>query len=147
MRSLLFELRPDSLERASIESLIQFVADAFSGRTNVPVSLEVEGLGDQPSEVKTVFYRITQEIFNNIAKHTEATSVVVNLDINSKQLALSVRDNGLGFDLQANHQTGMGLSIMQERAVEVGAQLKVESQPGEGTRVSLYWSEPELEQL
>ncbi len=139
MRSLLFELRPASLERASIDTLIQFVADAFSGRTRVPVTMEVEGFGDQPAEVKTVIYRITQEIFNNIAKHAQATSVEVDLENGTQIISLNIRDNGTGFNPKENEDKGMGLSILKERAVEIGAQLKIESQVGQGTRVTLKW--------
>ena len=141
MRSLLFELRPASLEKASMETLIQFAADAFTGRTRVPVILESEGFGELPADVKTAFYRITQEIFNNIAKHASAASVEIRLESRSKHVELSIMDNGVGFDLQDDKITGMGISIMQERATEVGAKLEVESKIGHGTRLTLCWTD------
>lgn len=141
MRSLLFELRPASLEKASIDTLIQFVADAFSGRTRVPVTMKVEGFGHQPADVKTAIYRITQEIFNNITKHAQATSVEVDLENGAQKITLSIWDNGMGFNPEENEDKGMGLSILQERAADIGAQLKIESQVGQGTCVTIQWAD------
>ena len=69
MRALLFELRPAALEQADLESLLRQLADALTGRTRIPVTVETEGQGDLPAEVKVACYRIAQETFNNIAKH------------------------------------------------------------------------------
>jgi len=140
MRSLLFELRPDSLEKASMDTLIQFVADAFTGRTRVPVTLEVTGFGELPANVKIAIYRISQEVFNNISKYAEATSVEVNLKMGNNAVALSIMDNGIGFDTQQNQKPGMGLLIMGERAAEIGAQLDIESWGGHGTQIDLSWA-------
>ena len=92
-----------------------------------------------PADVKIAFYRITQEVFNNIAKHAEATSVEVALESSAHRVALTIQDNGVGFDLQKDKLASMGISIMQERAAEVGAQLEIESQVSRGTRVNLSW--------
>jgi signal transduction histidine kinase len=147
MRSLLFELRPSSLETASMDTLIQFIADAFTGRTRVPVTMKVEDYGEVPAEVKIAFYRITQEVFNNITKHAEATTVKIDLEGSTKCVALTIQDSGIGFDPRGDDLTGMGLSIMRERAAEVGAQLEIESQMGQGTKVTLNWMEPNQENL
>jgi PAS domain S-box-containing protein len=139
MRSLLFELRPDSLENASMDTLIQFIADAFTGRTRVPVNLKVDGHPNPPPNVKTAFYRITQEVFNNIAKHAEATLVDVDLSSKDGEMTLTIQDNGIGFDPGKLQSVGMGLSIMQERANEVHTKLQIDCQLRQGSKVCLHW--------
>jgi signal transduction histidine kinase len=96
---------------------------------------------EPPKNVKNAYYRITQEIFNNIAKHTEATFVDVQLESNIHHVAFTIKDNGIGFDFQAEKSTGMGISIMHERALEMDIQLEIVNQIENGTRIFLFWSE------
>jgi len=93
-----------------------------------------------PANVKIAIYRISQEVFNNISKYAEATSVEVNLKMGNNAVALSIMDNGIGFNTQQNQKPGMGLLIMQERAAEIGAQLDIESWGGHGTQIDLSWA-------
>ena len=115
--------------------------DALTGRTRIPVELIMEEEDELPTEAKIAFYRITQEAFNNITKHSEATELSVNLSSNPRQAELTIRDNGRGFDQQKLPEDKLGLRIMGERAEEVGARLEVQSAPGEGTQISLIWSD------
>ena len=145
MRTLLFELRPSALEATILSNLLRHQGDALTGRTRIPVALKVEGENRLPTEVKIAFYRITQEAFNNITKHSEATEVEVNLLSKPHQAELKIRDNGRGFDLQKLPEDKLGLRIMDERAEEVEAGLEVDSAPGEGTRISLIWPDSTFE--
>jgi len=139
MRTLLFELRPSVLENAELETLLLQLADAFTGRTRVPVDVRVEG-GDQlPTGVKVVFYRISQEAFNNISKHAGATEVSLSFTQQREEARLSLVDNGRGFDPVLTVAEGMGMTSMQERADAIQAQLQLSSQPGAGTQLLLSW--------
>jgi nitrate/nitrite-specific signal transduction histidine kinase len=139
MRTLLLEMRPESLERADIKSLLTQLADAFVGRVRVPVSLAIEGDCEVTHEVKVVFYRVAQEALNNVAKHSGARQVELSLECQPGQMNLTVRDDGLGFELDSIPPDHMGISIMRERAGSIGASLQVESQVGQGTTVKLEW--------
>ena len=81
MRTMLLEMRPESLERSDIKSLLTQLADAFIGRVRVPVSLDIQGDCELTHEVKIVFYRVAQEALNNIAKHSGARQVDLHLDM------------------------------------------------------------------
>jgi signal transduction histidine kinase len=143
MRALLVELRPAALENTPLPELIRHLANAFSGRIQVPVQLQIEGRpedlpGFQPP-VKLGFYRIAQEALNNIAKHAEAEQIWLSLQAAPGGLRLEVRDDGKGFDPSARPGGHLGMEIMRERADQSGAVLEVQSQIGQGTCITLIW--------
>jgi nitrate/nitrite-specific signal transduction histidine kinase len=139
MRTLLLEMRPESLERAEIKSLLTQLTDAFIGRVRVPVSLVIDGDCELTHEVKLVFYRVAQEALNNIAKHSGARQVEVRLKCQPGQMSMLIKDDGLGFDPSSVTPEHLGIAIMHERANSIGANLKIDSQVGQGTTVELDW--------
>jgi nitrate/nitrite-specific signal transduction histidine kinase len=139
MRTLLLEMRPESLERADIKSLLTQLADAFVGRVRIPIDLEIDGDCVLTAEVKIVFYRVAQEALNNIAKHAGARQVELRLECQPGQLSLCIKDDGLGFEPGSITPGHMGVAIMRERASAIGADLVIESQVGQGTTVVLDW--------
>ena len=144
MRTLLLEMRPESLERADLKSLLTQLADAFTGRVRVPVSVAIQGDCELTQEVKIVFYRVAQEALNNIARHSGARQVNLHLECQPGQMSLLIKDDGLGFDPGSVPSGHMGIAIMRERASSIGASLKIDSQPGQGTTIALSWA-PVLE--
>ncbi len=140
MRTMLFELRPASLESADLDILITQLADAFTGRTRIPVQLKLSGENKLPPDVKIACYRIAQETFNNIEKHARAEHVTLILNRQPDELMLTIQDDGVGFGEDAVSAENLGLTIMQERATGIGAELQIESEPASGTQVSLLWS-------
>ena len=139
MRTMLLEMRPETLERADLKSLLTQLADAFVGRVRVPVSLDIQGDCKLTHEVKLVFYRVAQEALNNIAKHSGARQVDVRLECQPGGLKLCVKDDGLGFEPDSLPPGHMGIAIMRERANSIGASLEIESQINQGTTVELDW--------
>lgn len=139
MRTLLFELRPDTLAAADLETLVGQLGNAFTGRTRIPVDMTVEGDSVIPEKVKIALYRITQEVFNNIAKHSRATLIHTTLQMGGERVILTINDNGMGFNPESISADRMGLKILHERAEEIGAGLEIESKPGEGTFIKVEW--------
>jgi PAS domain S-box-containing protein len=139
MRTLLFELRPAALKTADLEELVIQLGDALTGRTRIQVEAILKGDTEILEDVKIVLYRITQEAFNNIEKHSGATQVTVTLDRAPQQVCLEIMDNGRGFDPAAVKGKHMGLRIMHERAQSIGASLQVDSKPGQGTCIQVVW--------
>jgi PAS domain S-box-containing protein len=139
MRTLLLELRPDTLADVELGDLCRHLVNAFSGRTRVPVTFTQEGQATLPPQVKETFYRVVQEALNNIAKHANASQVELLLALQPARAEVIVRDDGDGFDLATLAPENLGLAIMRERAAAIGARLTVESQPGAGTRVAMVW--------
>jgi signal transduction histidine kinase len=139
MRTILFELRPSALEMVSLETLLRQLVVAISGRERIHVQMWTEGDYPLPLNVKTAVYRIAQEVFNNIAKHSEATEVLTILKLRSDGLTLDIADNGKGFLTSQESSKGMGLRIMQERAALIGARIDIASEPAQGTVVNVTW--------
>jgi signal transduction histidine kinase len=139
MRTLLFELRPSSLEAADLGTLLRHLGSSLTGRTRIPVTYQLAEEKQPPTEIKIAIYRIAQETFNNIAKHSEATQVMVELHSDSNLVKLTVQDDGRGFDKNIVAEYKLGIQIISERAHEINAKLDLNSSPGKGTKVSISW--------
>jgi PAS domain S-box-containing protein len=140
MRGLLAELRPSTLTDTELGDLLRLLGNAFTGRTNTPVSVTISGGGELPTEAHVALYRICQEALNNIAKHARATQVEIDVRHAPDGLELQVRDNGRGFVTSELAASGhYGLSMMRERAEAAGASLTIASQEGQGTLVTVRW--------
>lgn len=151
MRGLLVELRPLVLTDSELDDLLRLLGDALTGRTNIPVAVTVTGQGalkkgalgqvTLPADVQIAFYRLCQETLNNIARHSAASQVAIHLQYEGSAVALTIRDNGRGFDPEHIPPGHYGLSMMNERAKAVGAVLSITSQPGQGTEIAVRWRE------
>jgi two-component system nitrate/nitrite sensor histidine kinase NarX len=160
MRALLAELRPSVLTDSSLGDLLRQLANAFTGRTNIPVNMNNAGEHILPADIQVALYRICQEALNNIAKHAGASLVEIDLQYDAGTARLSssvapagvhqeivvnsvemrISDNGHGFDTGVLTAPGhYGLGMMRERAEAVGARLTFTSQQDIGTEVTLRW--------
>ena len=142
MRTLLFELRPAALEATPLEALLGQLGDALTGQIHGQVSVRVANDIPLSSDTRLVLYRVTQEAFNNIAKHARATEVDVECAADDGVVRLRIRDDGVGFDPGDVGPESMGLRIMRERLDIAGAKLDVDSAPGRGTTITAVCSRP-----
>src|SRR3989441_8441123 len=135
MRALIFELRPESLEREGLVAAITKQVAVL--RTRYKLTVEAD-LGEEPNlslEMKHALYRIAQEAFHNIVKHARASTVVLRLTEQANEIILEVRDNGRGFDPEGLFPGHLGLRSMHERVTKMGGTLSIESVAGQGTCV------------
>lgn len=139
MRTLLLELRPMALIRASLGDLIVQLSQAVMSRKKLDIVVLVEGQMKLDPDVQVGFYRLVQEALNNIVKHAKATKVQIDLNMTDGVLNLTIQDNGRGFEVNQEIQDGLGLGIMRERAMSIGASFEITSKVGEGTIVTLIW--------
>lgn len=140
MRALLAELLPSTLTDAELGDLLLLLGNAFTGRSNTPVVLTVQGQGLLPAEVQVAVYRLCQEALMNIAKHAKAKQVEIILHYTQTELELKIKDDGIGFDTSVQSVSGhYGLSMMRQRAEAAHVQLSIISQIGQGTELSLHW--------
>jgi signal transduction histidine kinase len=140
MRTLLAELRPSTLTDSNLSDLLHLLGIAFSGRTNVPIAVTATGVFILPAEVQVTFYRVCQEALNNIAKHSKAGQVEIDLKQDGFVIELRIRDDGVGFDTEQTFSGHYGLSMMRERAEAAGLLMTVTSEPGQGTVLTIRWT-------
>lgn len=141
MRTLLFELRED-LQTLELTELLQHLANATMGRTQVNVTLDVTKDHALPTEVQIAFYRIAQEALQNVVRHAHASEITIQLrheDGQTGQTKMTIQDNGQGFNPAEVPASHLGVKVMQERATSAGAVATVESAAGQGTIVTVTW--------
>ncbi len=148
VRRIMADLNPHMLEDMGYIAAAEFFVLNFRKIYDV---IEVEHRIDIceteiPEHLKLVLFRITQEAFNNIAKHSGATLVRLSVAKWGDIIELYIQDNGKGFDTgsyftEANSQEGYGITGMMERAELNGGSFEIESSPGEGTTVRVCFVE------
>ena len=140
VRELLVHFRT-RVGNADLETAMRSALEKFEGQTGISVAFSSEGaVPDLPPEHVLQAMHIVHESLSNVRKHAKASRIDVKL-ICDGECTLHISDNGIGFD--AAHDAGdthVGLSIMRERAHRIGADLALESEPGQGTRVHLILS-------
>ncbi len=133
MRALIFELRPDSLEKEGLVAALSKQAAALETRHKLPVQTAMGSEPQIPLATKDALYRISQEALNNIVKHARAGRVELSLEERAAELVLKIADDGVGFDPGGDFPGHLGLKTMQERVAQVGGCLEINSTPGAGT--------------
>jgi signal transduction histidine kinase len=142
MRTLLVELRPGALSELGLEALLRQIGEATMGRTQIDVTVTVDGQRGEmlAADVKLALYRITQEALNNVVKHAQARQVGIRLVYQADGgTSLHIADDGRGFDPTSIPPGHLGVGIIAERAAAIGATLRLDSRPGQGTRIDVVW--------
>jgi signal transduction histidine kinase/ligand-binding sensor domain-containing protein len=85
---------------------------------------------------------IVKEALNNVARHARAREVLLRVAASEKQVAITVQDDGCGFERPPDNATCDGLRNMRQRAEEIGGQFQLESRPGKGTSVGVIYTWP-----
>ena len=141
-RDLVSALRRTGISKAPglVETLREFAAHTSVAR-GTPVSLTVDGAERRCSaDVELQILRICQEAVSNAIVHGHASTIEIALAFAPSEVALRVRDDGCGFDVNAappDHQEHLGLLGMEERAERIDARLSIQSTPGTGTVVEV----------
>lgn len=143
VHGLVLDLRPSVLDDLGLFSAIRWMADRHFKPLGITFRCEVDVDRRLPPEVETTLFRVAQEAITNIAKHSQASSVLVQIEERGGELVFEVEDDGKGFDVAAasrpeKKRVSFGLMGMQERVELLGGTLTIESSPGEGTRLVLF---------
>jgi signal transduction histidine kinase len=90
-----------------------------------------------PEQHKIIVFRIIQECLQNILKHSGADQICIDFDFSNDALQISIRDNGIGFEVQKASQVGLGINNITHRASLIGGKAEIESAVGKGTTITL----------
>jgi len=139
VRKIATGLRPEMLDDMGLVAAVAWQAREFQKRTGIRCRTQLPPEGAKlDSDVSVTMFRIFQEILTNIARHSRATRVDLELGIAADQVSLEVADNGVGIqDSELHAKKSLGLLGMQERALLFGGDVSVSGVPGHGTRVSV----------
>lgn len=130
------QLRPAALDDHGLEAALGTQVRRFREQTGIRAELRTDGALDRlGDDAQLVVYRVAQEALTNVARHSDAETVAVDLSAAPGGVELRVADDGRGFASAGSD--GLGLEGMAERARLVGGELDVRSAPGAGTRVTL----------
>lgn len=128
LRSLLFELRTDSLARNGLVEALRERLQTVEHRAGIVAEVFATNVGELPVAVEETFYRVTLEALNNSLRHAHASQVDVVLMTEGSDLIMTIVDNGMGFGREATTRSGgMGLEGMQKRIGKVGGLLSISS--------------------
>ena len=144
VRELLLHCRTRT-DAEDVEHALKTTLKKFEHQTGLSTQLAVQGDGmPLAPDVQVQVLRVVQEALSNVRKHAQASQVWIDVQ-QAPQWRVEVRDNGCGFDTDGEPQTvtPVGLRIMRERALRIGAKVLVDSLPGGGTRVQLTLPAPE----
>jgi signal transduction histidine kinase len=141
LRSLITELRPAALDELGTKPALETLVERVARQTDLEIALEVDlaydngdDVGRHIPEIESTVYRLVQEALTNVGKHALATRVEVFVGDRDGHVAVTVRDDGAGFEPAAG-SPGFGLVGMRERLALVHGSLDIESAPGSGTLI------------
>jgi len=145
-RRMMSDLRPSMLDELGLIVTINWFCKKFQAvYSSISVERNIIITEDEiPGHLKIVIFRIVQEALHNVAKYSRARRVALAIAKADGMLTLSVEDQGVGFDLEtvlysSSHDRGLGLTSMKERAELSGGAFRIESAPGKGTKIRVYW--------
>ena len=143
VRDLSVDLRPPILDDLGLTTALRWYVDRYTKRTGLSVDVLID-LPDENErfsrELETACFRIAQEALTNVVRHAKASQIVVRLTRDADALLLTVKDNGVGFEVErlrkrAPRVATLGLISMQERAHAAGGTIELDSAPAHGTEI------------
>ena len=140
LRRIAHDLRTGSLEELGLVPALRALVEDFRGSTGVHVDFRAPAATPRRSDrdCEATVYRFVQEALVNVARHARAKRVRVSLEQDGERATARVEDDGAGFDpALASGRGHVGLVGMQERARMLGGDLRIESRPGGGTKLTL----------
>ena len=138
---LILDLRPSVLDDLGLLSAIRWYAERHLESRGLSVRCEFGEMRRLPPELETALFRICQETMSNVARHAQATAVLIQVGVEADEVVVEIEDDGKGFDQDAaarrEGRRPWGLMGIRERAEILGGVARVESSPGQGTRVEV----------
>ncbi len=133
-RSIIEDLRPSTLDNLGLVATLEILAREFAERSGILVKCTLAPV-KLDADAELMVYRMVQEAVTNISKYAGARCVWIDLAARDRQVEVSVRDDGVGFDTAKPSRSAFGLVGMRFRVEAEGGRLSVQSAPGQGTQV------------
>lgn len=139
VRQIATGLRPAILDDLGLSAALDWLAAGFKQRTGIACELDLpEQSLPISSDLNTAIFRIAQEALTNVARHAQASQVLIRLKQEGEAVSLIIQDNGRGITPQEiENPLSLGLLGMRERLYPWEGGLKVEAEPGQGTTIRI----------
>jgi two-component system, NarL family, sensor kinase len=139
LKTLSVNLGSDRLNQLGLVKALQAEVDNLNKTDAFIAEFVTEGvIPDIDDDKSIIFYRMAQEVLNNMVKHSKAPLIKLSVSFSENLFTLAFTDNGTGFDVAAKMESGgAGLKNLQNRAQLINATLIIDSQPGQGTHISI----------
>lgn len=137
MRMILIELQPDTLTNMGLDLLIKRLSETYAKRMEIDIEFSSNDSFVLSEQHQLAFYRIAQEALHNIEKHARATCVTIKVSKVEHVVQFIIEDNGVGFHLDNIPDMHFGIRGMRDRAGSIGAEIKVETDINQGTKIIL----------
>jgi signal transduction histidine kinase len=139
LRSLVFQLRPAEIETEGLGAALGKHVELLGRAHRASISVALSGTPRLRPGIDEEVFRIAQESLQNALRHSRAEHIELRLDEEAGGLALTVSDDGVGFEPEEAglRSRRLGLTSMEERARALGARLRIDSAPGRGTTLGL----------
>jgi signal transduction histidine kinase len=142
VRDLSRLLHPAMLDDLGLAATVDWYLKGFGRRHGVRIELLQDRMDERlPPETEAGVYRIVQEALTNVAKHAQASTCRVFLQRLPHTLLVTIEDDGIGFSPDARGEPGavrgIGLVGIRERVIQLRGELRLESAPGKGTRLTI----------
>lgn len=137
MRALLLHLRPVHLEGKRLSEGLSELLQELRAKVPMDISWDMDDELRLPRGIEDHLFRIVQEAMSNALRHSKASKLEVKLQQRPDAARLMIRDDGVGFDLEAKKHTSYGLVSMKERVSEIGGSLHIVTAPDKGTRIDI----------
>ena len=136
VRRISRDLRPSLLDDMGLATALVSLGNEFQTQSGISVSVDAERCHDRLSDgAKTALYRVVQECMTNVARHSEARNVKIDLKVGPHTLALIVEDDGIGIPHPLPQNGGLGIRNMRERIETYGGTLRLSRRADGGTRL------------
>lgn len=140
VRDIALDLRPSVLDDLGLSAAMRWYSDRFARTGRIETHLSIGPLPALEPELRTACFRVAQEALTNVDRHAHAQHVWIDLHVLAGALELSIRDDGVGFDVaaardRASHGDSVGLLGMQERVSLMGGEYEVVRVAAGGTEV------------
>ena len=139
MRRLISALSPNLLEDLGLAAALRQFVNNVARTFPVQVRMKFSRLGTLPQDAEIMLYRLVQECFSNVIKHSKAENVLLAVRRSDSRLHLHLEDDGVGFNIAqaAQKRESFGLSGMRERVALLGGQMEIHTRQGEGTKIDI----------
>lgn len=140
IRNIIFDIRPMTFDDLGLRAALERLVDNICEKHNYKINLEIDEIVCENDLILLTIYRIVQEGFHNIVKHSGADKVFLQCKCVNDICFIRIKDNGKGFEqnlIDKNDNKHFGLSVMKERVNLIGGIIEINSEPDKGTDIKV----------